>query len=438
MRRVIVPLVAGLVLASFMETPRAHATTTATSPGSSFYALRPPKSSSEWLRAGEARQERQEFPEAGEAYRHALEALSPEKQRANEGARAAMLAAEAYYRAFEQDASVAHLQAGLQILERWLQKADLANKATLHKSIERMASQMLEVHDHLQQGDTALGADDVGGASEHYGKALSALAAQRRAWSSGARVAVRIAGAQVSAYDGRIVSADDIEPNRPLLVEAKGTLEGWKGRRPSGEAPAQAEAIDALLSEIQARLDDADQQLAQIAVAEQERKAQRLAQERRLQAEQAEQARQQQAQLAEEASDRKGQRTLSIVLLSVGAVATGAGAGLLGEGLAFRGRSGELTDEANAEANALEQTSDGFSRDQFDSDLRDFEDRSARRNLGLIAGGGVLLAGGLATAITGTVMLVRLRKQGSDARERARLMPSISPRAALLSLRGRF
>ena len=64
----------------------------------------------------------------------------------------------------------------------------------------------------------------------------------------------------------------------------------------------------------------------------------------------------------------------------------------------------------------------GYDLDRFLADLQDRRDRNDRRNLGLIVGGSVLVAGGLAMSIYGIVKLAQGRGPGG-AKQRARLGP---------------
>lgn len=395
------------------------------------------QTSSWWLKTGETRQEQGDYAGAGQAYGQALDGLSEHKQRANVGARTAMLSAEAYFMAFEADGDLTHLRAGFEVLDRWIKLAGPGSSASLLPRAERMAARFHAIHDPLQQAEAALADDDLERASKHYQAALEALAVQRHPWPIGARITLRVARAHVEAYDQSVAGVEDIEPNRPKLETAKGFLERWKGRRPSDDESEQGPAIDALLAEIQARLDEGTQAI-DAALAEQQRQAAQEARE----AEQRRQAAEEQRADDAAANDDQArkQRRLGIILLSTGVTATAAGAGLLGEGLAFRSRSRELADAEQAEAQQLtDMYGDRYSREDFDTSLAAYRDDVRRRNTGLIIGGSVLAAGGIAASVVGILQLVRSRKGGgSPPVEQARLLPSVSRSQVRLSLTARF
>ncbi|MCA9705179.1 MAG: hypothetical protein KDK70_04925 [Myxococcales bacterium] len=396
------------------------------------------KSSSWWLKHGETRQEAGDYAGAGEAYAKALDALSEQKQRANVGARTAMLSADAHWMAFEADGDIAHIRAGFEVLDRWITLAGPGSQASLLPRAERLAARYHSIHDPLQQGDAALADGDLERASKHHREALEALAVQRHPWPIGARVTLKLAQAHVDAYDRSVAGVDDIEPNRPKLVEAKELLEGWRGRRPSDDASAEGPALEALLAEVEARLAEGTEQL-DAALAERERQAQLAAQQKAEQERQAQLAAQQDDS-AEREQAARAQRRTGIILLSTGLVATAAGAGLLGEGLAFGPRSRQLAQDEQDQAQALTQMyGDAYARDEFDASLADYRERVRRRNTGLVAGGAVLAAGGLAATAVGVVWLVRARRAGTPgATARAWLAPAVSPTQAGLTLAGRF
>lgn len=434
-RRFHLPCFVALTLAlafSGGATP-AHAATAA--PGAKGQA----RSSSKWLRAGEARQAEGDHAGAGKAYTMALDALSPQKQRANEGARAAMLAAEAYWQAFVADDDLGHLDAGYEILARWLELAGPGSRATLLPMVERMAARNRAVHDPLEKGATALEAGDLEKAATHDREALEALAVQRREWSVGARVTLRIAGAHVDAYDQRVAAdAGAIEASRPLLQTATELLEDWKQRRDDDDESGLAPRIDEMLAEIQRRMDEGDQALSDAALAAQEREAREQAEAER-QAREAEAERRRQEEEASITSAKR-RRVVSIVLLSSGAVATAAGAGLLGEGIAFSGASQRAGEAEEAEAQTLsDMFGADYPREDFDRALDEYYADARRRNLAFIASGSVLVAGGITAGVIG---LVRLRKDRRATRggavEQARLVPSLSRTQLGLLLSARF
>lgn len=399
-------------------------------------ATEPPNTSSRWLRTGEAHQQRGEHAQAGEAYRQALAALSESKQRANEGARAAVLSAEAYWQAFEGDANAVHLQAAIDVLEHWLERTGPQSRASMLDDVSRMVARLRAILEPLVAADEALasGQTDANKASAHYREVLDVLARQRREWSAGAGVALRVADALVSSYDAKVRSPADIEAHVHELEAARDVLEQWKEQRPAADDSERGPALDQRLAEIEARLREAEQAQAEAARAEQAREAARAARER-------EAALAQAAVEPSPAADGppKG-RTLSIVLLSAGVVATAAGAALLGEGAVFMGVSQDREAAAAAEADALAQMSGvDFDRAGFDAELRAYRAEADRRNRGMLIGGSVLLAGGIATGVVGVVRLVQGRRaRAATPPRRAQLLPVVSPALLQLSLSARF
>lgn len=428
LRRVARPLVAGAVLAS-------SPTTSAAAPAGDDSSA--PRSSSWWLRTGEGHQQRGEHARAGEAYRQALLALSPTKQRANEGARAAMLSAEAYWLAFEGDASVASLEAGIAVLEQWLEATGPQSKASLVVDVQRMVARLRAVRDPLVAADEALARGDVDEASAHDEAALDALATQDRQWSIGASLALRAADDLVAAYDasagkGKGEAAAAGAPQE--LAKARELLVRWKQRRPAGDASPQGPRLEQRLAELEQRLAEAEREAAEAAAAEERRaEAARAEAERR----ERERARAEAASRAEPEGPAPGERrTLAIVLVASGAAAVGAGAGLLGEGLVFSGLSRDRAAAARAQADALAQTSGArFDRAGFEAALADYQATADRRDLGMIIGGSVLAAGGIAAGVVGTVWLVRARGSGQRARARAPALVRATPVVSATSLR---
>lgn len=398
-----------------------------------------PKSSSWWLRAGEAREQQGEYAKAGDAYRQALLALSEKRQKANEGARAAMLAAEAYWQAFDRDPNEAHLEAGLAVLEQWLTLTGPGSRATMLGDVQQTYARMKAVRDPLVAVDPALTSGNAKEAAEHYDEVLDALANQNRDWSVGARISVAAANALVTDYDARVHAPKDIEPHLQELETARELLVRWKAERPADDASEQGPAVERALADVETRLAAAKQTLADEARAAQQREAARAEEARReVERREAERREQERAQQADAAAANP--RTLSIVLLSTGLVATAAGAGLLGEGAVFSGVANDRAASSAAEADALEQMNGAtFDRAGFDAELDQYRADVARRNLGMIIGGSVLAVGGLATSVAGIVLLTRARRaSGSKRSDRARLAPVVSPTQLQLSISGRF
>lgn len=434
---------AACLLAVAMVLPPSLAGATLLAPAPPADAAKPkaePKSSSGWLRAGEARERASDFEGAGEAYRKALDALSPKRQRANEGARAALLSAEAYVRAFETDGDVAHLQAGFDVLDHWLTGAGPDNRATLRTNVERMMAQLRAIRDPLLEAKASLEQGKVDEAAEHSQAAIEAIEHQQRDWSAGARIALQTADAQVAAYDSTVQEVEDIEPNLRKLEGAKQTLQALQSQRPADDGSKEGALVQQRLVEIEQRIVQEQRRLQDERLAEQEREDAAKAEAERRRQEELERERLA-AEAAEPDAARSSKRTLGIILLTTGAVATAAGAGVLGEGLAYAPGARRSGDAEQARADALEQMyGDAYSRDDFDRALQQYRDDLRRRTLGMSVGGSVLLAGGLATGIVGAVMLVKHRrsKGSSPAREKLTLTPSVSRTQAHLSLTTRF
>ncbi|MEM9455215.1 MAG: hypothetical protein AAGF11_13620 [Myxococcota bacterium] len=417
-----------------------------------------------WLKTGETRQVKGDNAGAGKAYARAFDGLSEAKRRANVGARTAMLAADAYWMAFEADDNVVHLAAAIEVLDRWIQFTGPGSRASLLSTVERTAARLAAIQQPRKEIDAALEQGDLDRATRSQPKLLEALSVQRRPWPVGARLVLRVGRAHVEAYDRAVGDEDSqIEAQKPKLLTAKQSLEGWRAQRPDDDDSTEGPAVDALLAEIQARLDEGDQRLAAAAKAEQERaaaeQAAREAEQQRL----AEQAAAEQAQARAEAASKR--RNAAIILLATGVTATAAGAGLLGEGLAFRAESQRLLQAEQDRADELTQMfGDDFARDDFDASVADYDDQVRRRNTAFIISGSVLAAGGLAASAVGIVWLVRGRgakgarpteqtptKQARTNQSRPKqprtkpaptvqawLTPSVSPSQVRLSLTARF
>lgn len=437
---------AACLLAVVLVLPPSLASATTLAPAAPAAPAKPkpkaePKTSSGWLRYGEARERDNDFEAAGEAYRKALDALSPKKQRANEGARAAILSAEAYVRAFETDGDVAHLEAGFDVLDHWLQQAGPSNRATLRTNVERMMAQLRAIRDPLLESKASLEAGKVDEAAEHSKAAIEAITHQQRDWSAGARIAIQTADAQVAAYEETVDEVEDIEPNLRKLQSAKKTLEQLQSDRPPDDQSKEGALVQQRLVEIETRIVEEQRRLQDEQLAQQEREAAAAAEAERRRQQELEQARQAEEAAATSETAAGGKRTQGIILLATGAVATAAGAGVLGEGLAFAPGARRSGDAEQAQADALEQMyGDAYSREDFDRALQDYRDDLRRRTVGMSVGGSVLLAGGLAAGIVGAVMLAKHRrgKGSSPAREKVAVTPSVSRSQVRLSLTARF
>lgn len=347
------------------------------------------KTSSAWLRSGAAHQQKGEHAQAGAAYRKALEALSPQKQRANEGARAAMLSADTYWQAYEHDLDAAHLQAAIEVLELWRTLAGPQSRESLRGDVEQMTSRILAILEPLGKADTALGADDVSAAAEHYRDLLDALASQGRDWSLGARLVLSACLRIEAAYAEHVERGGDVAAHLHELHASRELLEGWRRARPAGDASVQGPAVEQALARVAARIAEAEQTMA----GAQGRAGAAAMDAERAPADAAERARTQ-AEAAERA------RRAGIGLTTVGAIAVSTGAGLLGLGLR-----------------------ESFS---LDDDTNPRSDEAPPRG-GLWAGSGaLLLVGGVVAVGFGLEILVQSRRaRGVPRRARVRPGPFI-------------
>lgn len=398
-------------------------------PSSAAPVSRCAKTSEKWIRTGEALQEKGQNAEAGDAYRKGLECLSQTKQKADEGASAAILSAGAHWLAFEQDLDVIHLQAAMDALSLWLTLTGPQSRAPMLLDVQQRFSRLRAVRDPLEEANTAMSAGDTKKAVGHYGEAVDAMASQGYEWPLEARIVVRASTGCVAAYDRGEKTVRHVETQRPGLEAVRALLVKWKGKRPTDDGSEQGPAVDQALAEVEARLAEAKQVVADAAEAE------RIAAEKaaddkaaaeeveRIAAERAADERERKAEIA------RKKRSLAIGLLSGGVVAMGAGAGLVGDGIAGN-REFEKVDKvqqdiaAMNEAQDIEQDPDENSYD-YEGFLDDDEEKIAEnrsRTLGMTIGGSVLIAGGLAMTVYGIVKLVQGR-ESRGGKQRARLRP---------------
>lgn len=407
-------LVLGFVLLSLVSASPGRAATLFAAPA----PARGVKTSSGWLRTGEALEQKGQYVEAGDAYRKALEAMSQSTQKANEGAKAARLSAEAHLSAFEQDLDVVHLQAAMDVLSLWLTLTGPQSQASMLHELERMRSRVLTVREALGAADTAMAAGDTKKAVGHYGDAVDALESHGYEWPLEARIVVRASAACVAAYDRGEKTAAHVQTHRPGLEAVRALLVEWKGKRPTDDASEQGPAVEQALAEVEARLAEAKQVEADAAEAE------RLAAEKAVDDEnKRREAERLAAEIRRREDERKAaeahkKRTLAIGLLAGGVVAAGGGAALVGEGLVGDRVFKNTLADRRREAQGLSM--EGRRMFEADAALRTAENR--RRTLGMTIGGSVLAAGGLAMAVYGIVKLA----QGRPARgstQRARIHP---------------
>lgn len=415
------PLVLGSILgASLLTGPLVHAA----APSHGAPVASSSKSSSEWLRTGEALQRGGRHAEASEAYRQALMALPEPKQRANEGARAAMLAAEARWSAFDGDVDIAHLDAGIAVLEHWLALAGPQSRATLLDDVQRDVAWIRAVRDPLAAAAAALAEHDLEEAMAKGQGALDALVHQdHREWSIGAGLALWVTRELVP-----------VDAELRLLEQARDVLMAWQGRRPASDITDRGPAIDERLAELQGRIQAIEQARHDAQLAAQRPEPNEPLEPQPPTTPIASPPRQPVSR--QPAPDR----ALPVALLSVGAVATAAGAVLLGEGAAFTEVSKARAAAAAAEAEALEQRyGAAFDRASYDAELEGYLARSDRRNTGMLIGGSVLAVGGIAASVVAIVALARSHHP-SPGRRRARAgaAPVVSASLHRLSLSWRF
>jgi len=372
-----------------------------------------------WLKRGEAYERSGEFSQAGEAYRQALDAFSDKTQRADEGARAALLSADAHLQAFEHDTDLVHLEhldASVDVLEYWLKLTGPQSPSTKFDEVQRKATGLRAVHDPL----AAVLAGNLAPTSDPYRAMLDALAQQRPDGSVLAAVALRVAGIFAAAYAANVHSADDIDLHLHELRIAAEILEHAIARSP--EDSARRPILEQRLAELRTQIEG-----------EQHKQRDHDAEQARTQAELAAATQRQPAPAPPPAVvDAPRHRTLSIALVSAGAVATLAGAAMLGEGVAFARRSEEQAESAADEADALEEMyGQGFDRATFESDIEAYEADTQSRNQGMIIGGSVVMTAGIAATVTGIVLLMKGRRS-------PQLLPWISPTRAQLSFSTKF
>ena len=381
------------------------------------------QSASECLREAETKENAGDHAGAGQYYSNAFERLRA-KQGANEGARIAMFCAEAYRVAFDVDGDVAHLDAADACLKRWLERAGPDSKATLGASVKTMLKQLEEVHAPLKDAEAARLVGDRTRDAELSKQAIEAMKVQQRPWSAVALLVARRADADIAVFDEERTKAKVDEDDLQKLEDTKRLLEEWRKQRPADDDSDVGPLIDRRLVEIQARIDEATRTPPPIdeTTTEIETKGVGPVVE------------------PEQPLEPPRKRVTAITLLSVGGVVAAAGAAMLGEGVAFSSVARRRGDAEEAKADELQQQyGSSYPRDEFDADLQRYRDEARARNLGLIAGGAVLLAGGLASGIVGAVLLAkRSRAKGPGAREKLVLIPAVSRSQLQLSLTARF
>jgi len=382
-------------------------------------------SASVWLKAAGAAESDRRFADAGLDYRYAFDALRLQKRRANEGARIAMFCAEAYRLAFDVDVDIDQLDEAHEVLEGWRELAGPDSKATLAQSVKTMLEQIEDMRAPFEDGRTLLeeaqaarSKEDRTREAELVTQAIEIMKARQRPWSAIALLVARRAGADIAAFDAKRAKAEVDEGELRKLEATKSLLDEWRKQRPEADDSSAGSIIDQRLVEIQARIDENSVEPPPPPKP---------------------------APVVEPPPPPlpppppPPPRAKAITLLSVGGVATVAGAALLGEGVAFSFVARRRGDAEEAEADGLQQQyGNSYPRDQFDDDLQRFRDEARIRNIGFIAGGAVLLAGGLASGIAGAVLLRKSRPRGSGAREKLVLIPTVSRSQLHLSLTTRF
>lgn len=216
------------------------------------------RSSSGWLREATRLEAQGEHAQAGDAYREALLALSERAQRGEEGATAALLAAEAHWRAFERDPDAARLAAGVEVLELWLGLTGTRD-AALVDEVRGESERLHAVLDPLRAGDAELEAGDAIAAFDRYDEALDALARRSRDWTTGASLVVRIADRFVARYDASFGSGADVEAHLGELRIARRMLESWGTEQPPGQVE-RSKALAHALAGIRGRLAEGERE----------------------------------------------------------------------------------------------------------------------------------------------------------------------------------
>lgn len=417
----------GLALASLLGASLASVSSAGATALAPAAAQTPrPKTSSQLLREGEALEQKGEHAKAAQLYRSALEALAEKNRRANEGARAAKLSADAYWLAFAQDLDVTHLQAAIDVLSVWLTFTGPDSRASLRLDVEREIGRLKAVREALGAANAALAKGQVGEAKGRFDQVLEALATQRREWPVGARIVLQASAGLVAIYDANVPSPADTAARLQELEAARDLLVRWTGERPPDEASPEEPAVEERLAEVEAKIQ------AEQARAEQARADEAKADEARRQAlADAKQKEEAERRAREEAKEREREQKASrrrragdIAMVASGAVGLGAGLGLLGEGLAYQRAIAADQAAQDARADGFEETS-GFDRAAYEAAWDDFRAEVDPRNRGLIIGGSALAAAGLAVGIVGVVRLVKARRPGSaTSPQRARLRPS--------------
>lgn len=370
-------------------------------------------SSSEWLEVGRTRQQEGDYVGAGQAYRQAFEALSERRQRATEGANAARLSAKAYWRAFDEDSDVAHLQDGLEVLRLWLERTRPGRHADTVAEVRRMAAQIRAVVEPLAEGNAALAEGDFATASDAYDQALDALVDRERGWPVGARITLRLVDARVSAYERAVASREDGGAGLAVLDEAQENLVQCAAQQQRGdEVTEEGVALKRLLAKVEALRNEAEQALIGDEgppLEPPKKPPEPILQPPRV------------------------ERTGPAVLLSVGLVGIGAGASLIGESIVFGRVAGREVERLGAEA---EEEGRAGVYDENMGRIRAYEVEARRRNIGLLIGGSMLAVGGIAVAIVGIRGLRRAKRSRHE--DRVQLTPSVFRAGLSLSMGTRF
>jgi len=201
----------GLALVSLMAagTGRAAMLLVAPAPPPTSSAASAAETSSQWLTVGKVQQNMGEDALAGEAYRKALESLPREQQVASEGARLALLSADAHWRSFEQDLDVGHLQAALDVLSSWIDLTGAQSTSATLVEVKWKRARVRAVRELLGDADTALADGKRKKAVGLYGAAADVLASQGYEWSLEARVVLRASAGCVAAYDRYVETTKD-------------------------------------------------------------------------------------------------------------------------------------------------------------------------------------------------------------------------------------
>jgi len=357
-----------------------------------------PKGPSAWLKKGRAHWIHGDFAASGEAYERAAAAMTPKKQKADEGAQAILLAVDAYWSAFDLEASREPLDRAEAACTQWLELAGPDSRATLLGDVQRALARIRAVVEPLRRVEVAAQQDDFAAMAAGYDTAVAALQAQARPWPPRAKLVLVAAEVRARLFEAEVARAGDDAPLEPLH-RALASVEVCLQERPASE-------VGPLRGELEARREQLSAQIEAL-------------REARLQREQPSPPPPTIAEPSPTAAPARGplaSKTLAYSLLPAGLAAIAGGATLVALGVTALRRSDEHTaaleqDPAYAELPAAE-------RARFDEDLQAYERASSTYALGTLIAGSALLAGGTAMTLLGSIALHQVRRSSRSARAR--------------------